>query len=360
MEQQDTLGMLDLIIHPAFCVKDGVVVRLNKAAESHLIEVNTPVAQLLATGQEEYAEFTEGCLYLTLNLSNAEQGASVVRMNGFDVFLLEQDADQSELRAMALAAQSLREPLSSVMTIADRLFPVIEQTQYPATREQIARINRGLFQMLRILGNMSDADRYRNTAPFPQETRDICALLAELFGKVAAMHQHTGIDVQFQNLHESVYCLVDVEKLERGVYNIISNAMKFTPKGGYIHAKLSRRGNRLYLTVQDSGKGIPENQRSSVYHRFLREPGIEDTRHGIGLGMVLIRAAAAAHNGTVLIEQPKEQGMRITLTMEIRQNTESTVRSPGLKVDYAGEWDHSLIELADALPAELYLENPEN
>ena len=361
MEQnQDAMAMLDLIIRPAFCVKDGVIVRVNKAAENLVIEPGIPVDGLLSTGHVEYSEFCDGCLYLTLQRSGVEQGASVVRMGGFDVFLLEEEADQAELKAMALAAQNLREPLSSVMTMAGRLFPVVEKMDDPGASDQMARINRGLFQMLRILGNMSDADRYRNSALFRQETRDITTLLGDLFEQMTVMASHTGIDLHFTNLRESVYCLVDVEKLERAVYNIFSNAMKFTPKGGHIEAKLARRGTKLYLTVQDSGSGIPENQRSSVYSRFLRQPGLDDGRQGIGLGMVLIRAAATTHGGTVLIEQPKEQGLRITMTIEIRQNRDSTVRSPGLRVDYAGEWDHSLIELSDSLPASLYAEHSEN
>ena len=356
MEQQDTNGMLDMFIQPAFCVKDGVVVRVNEAAERQLIAPGTPVSELLHTGREEYAAFRSGCLYLTVNLSGSQRGASVTRAEDCDIFLLEQEADQAELRAMSLAAQNLREPLSSIMTTADRLILMMEQLEDPAAREQAARINRGLFQMLRILSNMSDADRYRSNTLFRQETREVGSLLQDLFDKIRSMASHAGIDIRFSNLKEPVYCLVDAEKLERGVYNMISNAMKFTPKGGFIDAGFTRRGNRLYLTIQDSGKGIPAGQRSSVFHRFLRAPGLEDSRHGIGLGMVLICAAASAHGGAVLIEQPQNEGMRITMTMEIRQSDGTSLRSPGLRVDYAGEWDHSLIELADSLPAELYLD----
>ena len=361
MEQkQDKMAMLDLIIRPAFCVENGVIVRLNKAAEGLLLEPGTPVGSLLATGETEYAEFDGGCLYLTLELSGVSQGASVVRMEGFDVFLLENDDDQAELKAMALAAQNLREPLTGIMTMAERLFPAIEKLDDPAAAEQAARMNRGLFQMLRILGNMSDADRYRNAAFFRKETLDITALMDDLFGKMALMCTHANVELHFTNLQERIYCLADSEKLERAVYNILSNALKFTPKGGRIDARLTRKGTRLYLTVQDSGCGIPESQRGNVYSRFLRQPGLEDSRQGIGLGMVLIRSAATAHGGTVLIEQPQDQGLRITLTLEIRQSQSNLVRTPGLRVDYAGEWDHSLIELSESLPASLYLEPEEN
>lgn len=354
--KQDTLTMLDLIIRPAFCVENGMIVRLNKAAEGLLLEPGTPVSSLLSTGKTEYADFSGGCLYLTLEISGVQQGASVVRMDGFDVFLLEDDGDQAELKAMALAAQNLREPLTGIMTMAERLFPALEKLDDPAAAEQAARISRGLFQMLRILGNMSDADRYRNMAQFRKETLDITALMGDLFEKMALMCTHAGIELRFTNIQERIYSLADSEKLERAVYNILSNALKFTPKGGHIDARLTRRGARLYLTVQDSGCGIPESQRSSVYTRFLRQPGLDDSRQGIGLGMVLIRSAATAHGGTVLIEQPQEQGVKITLTLEIRQSQDNVVRAPGLRVDYAGEWDHSLIELSESLPASLYRE----
>ena len=357
MEQhRDTMAMLDLIVQPAFCVNNGAIVGVNKAAAGILIESGCPIDQLLATGHAEYSEFTEGCLYLTLRLSGGTYGASVVRMSGFDIFVLEDETDHAELKAMALAAQNLREPLSSVMTMASSLQATVENADDPAATDQMARLNRGLFQMLRILGNMSDADRYWSTSLSRMESKDIRAFLGELFERLSVMTGHAGIDLRFSNLHESLYCLIDSEKLERAIYNIFSNAMKFTPQGGYIEGKLSRRENRLYLTIQDSGTGIPENQRSSVYSRFLRQPGLDDSRQGIGLGMVLIRSAATAHGGTVLIEQPKDQGLRLTLTIEIRQNRDGLIRSRGLQVDYAGEWDHSLIELSESIPASVYAE----
>ena len=63
MEQHhDTMAMLDLIMQPAFCVKDGVILRVNKAAESLTIEAGTPVVSLLTTGQTENEEFIGGGL----------------------------------------------------------------------------------------------------------------------------------------------------------------------------------------------------------------------------------------------------------------------------------------------------------
>ena len=353
MEQiEDIFTMLDHLDRPAFFVQDGRIVRLNEAAERTLIECDTAIAPLLHTGKQEYAAFQGGCLHLMLLLSGEKRGAAVTRVGKYDMFALDQADDNAELQAMALAAQELRQPLAGIMTVADRLFPIAGSDPDPALQEQISRINRGLFQMLRIVCNMSDAYRYSQNSSASMQTQDIAALLRELFQNSAPLVSHAGVELQYTGLSESVYGLVDAEKLERGVSNIISNAVKFSPKGSCIDAKLTRRGNMLYLTVCDGGSGVPENLRGSVHNRFRRDPGIEDGRYGIGLGMVLIRAAAAIHGGTVLLEEG--DGARVTMSIAIRQNPESIVRTNQLLVDYAGERDHRLIELSEVLPADLY------
>lgn len=351
-ENKETMGMLDLMIRPVFCVKDQKIIKVNPAAQGLLLTVGSDISALLHTGAEEYAAFSGGCLYLMLNIGGQCCGASVTRVEDYDVFVLEQDADQAELRSMALAARELREPLANVMITADRLFPLSALEEDPQTREQVARLNRGLFQMLRILGNMSDAGH--SMVVSQQETQDIGSLFDEIFEKAETIVRHTGLTLAYEGLREQVLCLADGEQLERAVLNILSNAIKFTPKGGTIEANLTRKGRYLRLSVQDSGSGIAENVRGSVFGRYLRQPALEDSRFGIGLGMVLIRSAAANHGGAVLIDQPGGKGTRITLTLAIRQKSDAVLRSPVMRVDYAGERDHALVELSDCLPVELY------
>lgn len=349
---QLTMGMLDRMVRPAFCVKDGIVTGANQDAQRFLIQPGTPMESLLPKDWEDYREFQAGCLYLTLNILGQPCGASVTKNGEFDIFVLEQEADQAELNAMALAAQELREPLSNVMTVADRLFPVVGTEDH--VQDQVARINRGLFQMLRVISNMSDAARYsQNTCP-RFEVRDITGFLDAIFSDAAALIDQTGITLNCHNLGESIYALIDAEKLERAVYNLLSNAIKFTPKDGSVEVTVTRRGTKLYLTVQDTGPGVDPGIRGNAHNRYQRQPGLEDGRFGIGLGMVLIRAAAAAHGGTVLMEHPDGKGTRITMTLQIRQPSGGNFRSGIMKVDYAGERDHGLIELSDALPASLY------
>ena len=341
MENPNT-DFIHMIPAPCFCVGEGRIVACNPAAERLLLSIGSPVAPMLATGAEEYAAFQGGSLYLTLNIGGTVFGASVERKNGTDYFLLEQEGWDQELTSLALAARDLRSPLSGLCVTAEAL------TEKGAP--EAPQLNRSLARMLRVVGNMSAAA----SPDFHPELLDICALCREILGKAAAQLEAVPRCLRYQVPDGAVYTLADPQMLERAVLNLLSNAAKFTAPNDTISCSLTRQGRMLYLTVQDTGMGIPEALRGSLFRRYLRQPSIEDGRHGIGLGLVLVRSTAARHGGTVLIDSPGSTGTRVTMTLEIRQDVSRQLRSPFLRVDYSGERDHGLVELSDVLPAECY------
>ena len=351
-KQKDILNMLDLMLRPGFCVRDGRIIKVNQAAEGFFLSAGMELTPLLKTGTEEYSEYTDGCLYLTLSIGGRSIGASVTKMQDTDIFLLDQESDNRELQSLALAARELREPLSGVMINAENLSLQLAEEQDPFLQEKTAKLNRGLLQILRIVGNMSDANRYMSASR--QELVTVSEEFYEIFEKAQAMVAHAGIRLIYNGPGETVFSMADKEQLERAVLNILSNALKFTPRDGTIEASLTRRGRMLRLTVEDSGTGMDESVRANVFHRHLRQLTIEDSRCGVGLGMVLIRSAAANHGGTVLIDHPEGKGTRITMTMVIRPSADNALRSPGIRVDYAGGHDHMLLELSESLPVSLY------
>lgn len=337
---------LDLIVAPCFCVKGGRIFQCNAAAKHLPLPLGAEIAPLLATGQKEYTAYEGGSLYLTLDLSGTVFGAEVERRGELDFFVLEGPAEPRELRVLSLAAAELRLPLSGILASAEA---IAEQSGEAGTA-QVASLNRGLAQLLRLVGNMSAA----SSGTSHQALVEITGIFREIFEKAGAMLEGIGLCLDYQGPETALYCLADTQELERAVLNLLSNAAKFTPRGGHIAASLTRQGRMLRLCIQDSGSGIADSVRGSVFRRYLRQPAIEDSRYGLGLGMVMIRAAASHHGGAVLIDRPPQGGTRVTVTLAIRQDPVSQLRSPLLKVDYAGERDHALIELSDVLPAEFY------
>ena len=350
--QSNMTQMLQLMDRPAFCVLDGIITGANQAALGRMICVGEPVAPLLSTGKAEYEAFQDSWLYLTIAPGGIPCGACVRRVDNFHIFTMEPESASAEYQALALAAQELRNPLAKILHTTERLFPNLDLPEGSAAAQQVARINRGLAQMLRIINNMSDAARYSTSSP-SLETRDVNAVLSELFEQAAPLCELAGVNLQFTGLPSPAHCLVDSDQLERCVYNILSNALKHTPAGGSINASLTRRGNTLYLTVSDTGTGIAPEKMGDIFTQFLREPSLTDPVQGLGLGMTLIRACASAHGGTVLIAPLPEKGIKLTVSLPIRLDT-TRLSSPRMRIDYTGERNHGLIELSDSLPYELY------
>ena len=88
--------------------------------------------------------------------------------------------------------------------------------------------------------------------------------------------------------------------------------------------------------------------------RYVRDAAIEDCRHGLGLGIPLIQCAAAAHNGTLLMDHPSADSVRFTLTLSTVSSGIPVVKTPFPNFDYLGGWDHGLVELSDVLPASVF------
>lgn len=335
---------LNLLIRPGFYVEEGRITQVNAAAQGLLLEPGMDIAPLITSGLESYQNFQTGCLYVQLTLSGMAFHGCVTKDQAADVFILDADAGDTALQALSLAARELRSPLSAVMHGV--------QAMCEENNPQAAVLNRGLYQLLRLVGNMSDAGRSPGNARM--ETSDLTAFFDELFEKAAVFAQAAGIRMEYQGLSKPLLCLADRELLERAVLNLLSNAFKFTPKGGIVRVTLFTGGTSLRLSVWDSGPGIAQEIQGNLFSRYLRQPGIEDSRFGLGLGMVLVRSAAAAHGGAVLIDQPEGWGTRVTLTIALRREKAEVLRSPIMRIDYAGERDHALTELSDCLPVSLY------
>lgn len=342
---------LELMDRPAFCVKDGIVTAANTAALARMLQPGTDIYEIVTQHRDTYENLDGGCLYLTVCIAGLPCNACVTRAKEYDVFVLQQDADTDQLQILALAAQQLRIPLSNVMTVADRLLSNLEKED-PDTQQQANQIQHGLFQLLRIISNMSDTGRYQ-LAPFTDmQTVNFTAVIDEIMEKIQSS-MGTGITITYNSPECPILGLGDPEKLERAVYNLVSNALKFSPAGSIIETKLTKSENTLSFTVCNPCS--EQVQEQSFWNRYRREPAIEDSRYGLGLGMTLISAVATAHGGTVLVDHPKKGQARVTMTLSIQKDNSGNVRSPMLRIgDYAGGRDKALLEFAEILSTDAY------
>lgn len=349
METEST--MLDLLTVPAFTVESGTIAYANRAAQDAMLCAGDPVEPLLVTGQQELAAMKSGSLFLTMKLMGKPREASVHAHGADRIFVVEQEDMDSDLQLLTLAASKLREPLNDVMMLTDQMFPGLMESENPELRRQMAQMNRGLFRILRTVGNMSDAGEFLALdRELQMEPTELCSFFAEVAEKAENLTGGAGVEVQYLCPPADLVAMADRAKLERAAYNLLSNALKFTPPGGHIQVELKKRGNLAVFRVTDDGEGIPDDILGTVYARFRREPSPGDTRWGIGLGLPLVRRTAAFHGGSLLLHRTPEGGTAAAMTIRLREVRGDKVSAPVLRVDYTGEHDHGLVEMADCLP----------
>lgn len=339
-------GILDMVQQPAFCVRNGQIIRANDFARSLLFEEGMEISKFLRTDQEAYAAFQGGCLYLSVTSAEITSGASVTRIEDFDLFMI--DSESPQLKAFSLAAAQLKMPLCNLVNMLENL--ANQDPQYAAQRSQFRK---ELYQLSRVVNNMSDADWLCSESSAHMEPTEFRALFAEIMEKMDTMVTAAGSHLEFTSLPNEVIGNADRELLLRGVSNILSNAVKFSPKGSVIVANLSLKDKYLYFSVTDPGDS--KEARCDVFTRYARHAGIEDSRRGLGLGMSIIHSVATDHGGTVLVES-LPNGTRVTMTIYASIPKQVPVHTPVMLPinNYTGGLDVSLVEFADMLPAEAF------
>lgn len=335
---------------PVFLVQDGIVVFANHNAVSRGIEKGTKVASLISTGMQEYTNFAEGRLLLTVFVNTVTYNAVVKKQAEYQVFHLEPQTTQPELQVLALASQKLREPLANAMLALETLSPGIT----PEQKDSLSLLRRSMYQALRSLRNMSDSTNCHSAYTTNLQLMDANAVVSEIVEKAAAYLAQASRTVHYHPLTETVFCQIDRNKIERGILNLISNAARYSSAESPVDITLRSGVEKLYICVESQCEKGEQVLAGTLFTGFQREPSLETKESGIGLGLTIAHGIATAHKGALLVEH-KEDLLRFTLSLSRAQTDHVRLNAPAiLYSDQAGGYDQALVELSDVLPAALY------
>ena len=131
-----------------------------------------------------------------------------------------------------------------------------------------------------------------------------------------ADQQDIALDTDFSDDNELGY--FDPDKLEKIVYNLLSNAFKFTPQGGKISVRTAIRGHRIYMKITDTGRGMTNEEASQIFNRFYRsQSSIKSEIEGLGIGLALTRELIILHGGEISVQSKPNQGSTFEFELPI-------------------------------------------
>jgi len=255
-----------------------------------------------------------------------------------------------DLSLLPQAAAQMRGALSSLYFAAARLAPAAERERDPELDAKAALVDQSYYRLLRLVNDLS-AVRYLDEAPLPLRDRDIVDFVAELFAKAASLAPLRGLETRLVCAADHHICAFCPDALEQLLYQLLSNAFKFTPAGGLVTVELRLSGGRVLLSVEDTGPGIDPDRLEALFDSYHQAERPAPPPQGLGLGLAICRGIAQGHGGTIMAESEVGRGSRFTFSMPDRLC--GTTLSDVL-FDYSGGFNRTLMALSDALPPEAF------
>lgn len=176
-----------------------------------------------------------------------------------------------------------------------RLLPPEELEQQPELTQSAAILNQSYYRLLRMVNNLSALAILKEHTPFPTANVELVGWLDELVLQAQPLAEMKGVDLRFSTPVRHHIAAVHREYLERMVWNLLSNALKFTPEGGRVSVGLRTAAGQVLIEVQDTGCGLPREVEELVFDRCLQPELLDPPPHGLGLGLPLCMYIAQGH-----------------------------------------------------------------
>lgn len=221
-------------------------------------------------------------------------------------------ADRLKAEFIANVSYQLRTPLNAIMGFAEIL-----HNQYfgPLNNRQQEYAKGVLEASRRLLSLVNDIlDLATIEAGFMVleiEKFDIPQLLHSVAGLTRDWARKQGLDLRVEVAEQTGGMEGDEKRLKQALFNLVSNAIKFTPAGGRITLSAERQGDQVVLAVSDTGLGIGSDEQSRVFERFERGSASSGGSVGAGLGLSLVKSFVELHGGSVEIESDGQSGSTI-------------------------------------------------
>jgi two-component system OmpR family sensor kinase len=245
-------------------------------------------------------------------------GSSEVRQVAHAFNEMAADLQQAEMlrrNLMADVAHELRTPLS---VLQGNLRAILDDI-YPLDKVEVAR----LYDETRLLSRLVDDLRQLALAESGQidlklQTVDLAVLATTAVDALSSAAEDKGITLKLAPPPGPLPLQADAARLTQVLRNLLVNAFNHTPAGGQVTVSVGRQLDSVWLTVQDTGGGIPPEHLPHVFDRFYRvDPARSRSNGGVGLGLAIVRAIVEAHGGRVTVASDGVPGRGSTFTIAL-------------------------------------------
>ncbi len=231
--------------------------------------------------------------------------------------LVEHDRMKTEF--FSNVSHELRTPLTMILTPVDRLLDRGSLAPDAAAMLEMVRLNG--YRLLDLINRLLDFSKLEaGQMKLQVGPVDVNGLVQKLVTAATPLALQRSVELHVDCDQAIGEFGADSEKVETVIANLISNAMKFTPRGGRIEVETHAAPDRVWISVTDTGIGIDDSQRDRIFHRFVQVDGSSSREFsGTGLGLSLAQGLVQLHGGEIHVSSTLGKGSRFWFDLPYRE-----------------------------------------
>ncbi len=230
------------------------------------------------------------------------------------------ELDDLKSRFFEDISHEFRAPLTLILGPVERL---LAGSQKEDPKQTYQRIRRNAHRLLRLINDVLDLSRLEaRSMKLRVAEGDLVAVVRPIVDSFRSLADQSGISLRFTVSTPEIRGYFDREKIETVIYNLVSNALKFTPPKGTVAVEVTLTdpgpgGARwVSITVADNGRGIPADRLDHLFDRYYQVTDA-DRHAGSGLGLALSRGLVHLHHGTITVASSERQGSTFTVKVPV-------------------------------------------
>jgi response regulator RpfG family c-di-GMP phosphodiesterase/signal transduction histidine kinase len=228
-----------------------------------------------------------------------------------------QSLDKLKTQFFSNVSHELRTPLTLMLV---PLAPMLDKKMGPISakqKETIESVRHNGIKLLKLINNLLDlAKLEEGKMRLKVKTVDFIEYTGAFLATIKPLADRKRIKLFHQHPPHKVDLVIDPDQFEKVIMNLLSNAVKFTPESGRITIYIEETEASVILTVEDTGKGIPEDMLVSIFDRFSQVDGSLSRSHeGTGIGLSLAMEITLLHRGRIHAESKLNQGSRFIVEL---------------------------------------------
>lgn len=284
------------------------------------LEANIKIGDLLYLDNNRFCEREITKENLTLKINFVVYDNERKKTDGVLAVLQDvtrqQRLEMSRREFVANVSHELKTPLTTVKSHAETLLDVIGDNKMAETFTNT--ILNETDRMTRLVKDLLLISSLEGKMVLNRSTFSLKAMINDVVSTMTLVANEKGHRLNFEAVAEIPDFYGDRDKLEQVLYNVISNAIKYTPNGGKITIKAGRLYSDFFVEVKDNGIGIPEKDLERIFERFYR---VDKARSrelgGTGLGLSISKSIIDAHGGSIKVSSEAGKGTKVIISLPV-------------------------------------------